>query len=154
MKIGYIIFAALVIGVIYALLGFNTARKENIREKTVESKNVVIDYKMPFEEESSWKTVRMTVSAYCPCSICCGKWADGYTATNHKIQDGDCFVAAPKTYAFGTEMIIPGYNNSRPVEVLDRGGAIKGNKLDVFFNTHDLALQWGVQELDVSVREQ
>ncbi|GAH06555.1 unnamed protein product, partial [marine sediment metagenome] len=27
-----------------------------------------------------------TVTAYCPCKICCGKWADGYTASGHKLQ--------------------------------------------------------------------
>jgi 3D (Asp-Asp-Asp) domain-containing protein len=49
-------------------------------------------------------------------------------------------------------MIVPGYNNSRPVEVLDRGGAIRGNRLDVFFDSHWEARQWGVKHLPVKVR--
>ena len=53
---------------------------------------------------------------------------------------------------FGTKLVIPGYTGA-PVEVIDRGGAIKGNKLDVFFPTHDEALQWGRQFLDVTVVE-
>ena len=44
---------------------------------------------------------------------------------------------------------IPGYG---VVPVLDRGGAIKGNKLDVFFPTHVEAQVWGVQELIVKIR--
>ena len=94
----------------------------------------------------------MRVTAYCPCSQCCGSYADGITACNHHIQKGDRFVAADKTYSFGTEMIIPGYNRSHPVEVKDRGGAIQGDRLDVFFNTHEEALEWGVQYLDVLIK--
>jgi 3D (Asp-Asp-Asp) domain-containing protein len=50
-------------------------------------------------------------------------------------------------------MLIPGYSNSQPVKVLDRGGAIKGNRLDVFFATHEEALEWGVQYLEVKIRK-
>ncbi|MBE0536260.1 MAG: 3D domain-containing protein [Phycisphaerae bacterium] len=94
----------------------------------------------------------MRVTAYCPCAKCCGQWADGITANGHRIVNGDRFVAADRRYVFGTELIIPGYDNDRPVKVLDRGGAIKGDKLDVFFNTHQEALEWGVRYLDVKVR--
>ena len=40
----------------------------------------------------------------------------------------------------------------KPIKVLDRGGAIRGNKLDVFFNSHRKARQWGVKYIDVKVR--
>jgi 3D (Asp-Asp-Asp) domain-containing protein len=103
------------------------------------------------EQPEEWQEVRMRVTAYCPCPICCGEYSDGITACGHKIQPGDTFVAADGRYSFGTEMLIPGYNNSQPVKVLDRGGAIKGNKLDVFFATHQEALEWGVKHLDVKV---
>ena len=93
----------------------------------------------------------MNVSAYCPCSKCCGKFADGITASGHKIKLGDKFVAAPKNIPFGTMMSIQGCNNGFPVPVLDRGGAIKGNKLDVYFDTHQEALNWGRQSLMVKV---
>ena len=94
----------------------------------------------------------MRVTAYCPCPKCCGEDAAGITANGHKIQPGDTFVAADRRYAFGTEIVIPGYNNSKPVKVLDRGGAIRGDKLDAFFHTHQAALEWGVQYLNVQVR--
>lgn len=94
----------------------------------------------------------MRVTAYCPCSECCGQYADGMTACGHKIRPGDAFVAADKQYSFGAEMVVPGYNNNQPVKVLDRGGAIKGDRLDVFFDSHQQALEWGVKYLDVRVR--
>jgi 3D (Asp-Asp-Asp) domain-containing protein len=104
------------------------------------------------DSEEHWKVVEMRVTAYCPCPKCCGEYADGITADNHRIQDGDRFVAADKRYPFGTELIIPGYNDSRPVEIKDRGGAIQGNRLDVYFDTHQQALEWGVQYLDVLIK--
>lgn len=104
------------------------------------------------EQTDGWQVVKMRVTAYCPCEKCCGEYSDGVTACGHRIRSGDAFVAADKQYAFGTEMIIAGYNNGEPVKVLDRGGAIRGNRLDVFFQSHDEALTWGVKYLYVKVR--
>ena len=95
--------------------------------------------------------VEMRVTAYCPCSKCCGSSADWITASGHKIQHGETLVAADRRYAFGTEMIIPGYNNDKPVKVLDRGGAIHGDHIDVFFTSHQQALNWGVKSLPVQI---
>lgn len=103
-------------------------------------------------ESINWRVVRMCVTAYCGCSKCCGRFSDGLTANMHKIGKGDVFAAADKKYAFGTELIVPGYNLEKPVKVMDRGGAIKGDRLDVFFNSHRQARAWGVRYLDVQVR--
>ena len=103
-------------------------------------------------DTAEWQKVRMRVTAYCPCPKCCGKYSDGVTACGHKIRPGDRFVAADKKYPFGTEMIVGGYNHGEAVKVLDRGGAIREDRLDVFFPSHEQALQWGVKYLDVNVR--
>lgn len=94
-----------------------------------------------------------TVTAYCPCERCCGAYADGITASGHVIQAGDKFVAADRKYPFGTLLIVPGYNNSKPVPVLDRGGAIIGNHIDVFFQSHQEALKWGRKKLTIQILE-
>jgi 3D (Asp-Asp-Asp) domain-containing protein len=103
------------------------------------------------EQSDEWQTVQMRVTAYCPCPKCCGRYSDGETACGHKIRPGDAFVAADRKYPFGAEMVIAGYQNGQPVKVLDRGGAIRGNRLDVFFHTHEEALEWGVKHLDVKI---
>jgi 3D (Asp-Asp-Asp) domain-containing protein len=53
----------------------------------------------------------------------------------------------------GTMLSIPGYDQGRVVPVLDRGGAIKGRRLDVLYATHEQARQWGVQRLQVTIWE-
>jgi 3D (Asp-Asp-Asp) domain-containing protein len=98
------------------------------------------------------RTIKMMVTAYCPCTKCCGPDAIGLTASGKDVSYNDShFVAADKQFAFGANLIIPGYNDNKPVEVQDRGGAIKGNHLDVFFPTHQEALEWGRRFVDVQI---
>jgi 3D (Asp-Asp-Asp) domain-containing protein len=132
----------------YSLLPYTT---EIFRYGT-DSTEFVTNQQVPAGQTVKWRTIRMRVTAYCPCPKCCGQFSDGITASGHKINQEDRFVAADKNFTFQTEMLIPGYNSDKPVKVLDRGGAIQGNRLDVFFNTHEDALAWGVQYLDVKVR--
>ena len=85
------------------------------------------------------------ITAYCPCSKCCGK-TNGRTASGTTATAGRT-VAASSKFAFGTKLNIGGHVYT----VEDRGGAINGNKIDIFVNTHAEALQWGVRYLNVSV---
>ena len=85
------------------------------------------------------------ITAYCPCSKCCGK-TSGRTASGTTATAGRT-VAASSKFAFGTKLNIGGHVYT----VEDRGGAINGNKIDIFVNTHAEALQWGVRYLNVSV---
>ena len=85
------------------------------------------------------------ITAYCPCSKCCGK-ATGRTASGTKATAGRT-VAASSKFAFGTKLNIGGHIYT----VEDRGGAVNGNKIDIFVNSHAEALQWGVRYLPVSV---
>ncbi len=120
----------------------------------VSSKDTVPVGTMMYVDE----VIRMKVTAYCPCSKCCGKWADGVTASGYVIQQGfgQQFVAADKRYPFNTMMFVPGYCHISSmwrmiVPVLDRGGAIKDDHIDVYFDSHQEALNWGVKYLDVTV---
>ena len=85
------------------------------------------------------------VTAYCACSKCCGK-ATGRTASGTRATAGRT-VAASTKFAFGTKLNIGGHIYT----VEDRGGAIKGNKIDIYVDSHAAALQWGVRYLPVSV---
>ena len=87
------------------------------------------------------------ITAYCPCSKCCGK-TTGRTASGTQATAGRT-VAASSKFAFGTKLNIGGHIYT----VEDRGGAITGNKIDIFVNSHAEALQWGVRYLPVSVAE-
>ena len=87
------------------------------------------------------------VTAYCSCSKCCGK-TTGRTASGTKATAGRT-AAAPAKFAFGTKLNIGG----KIYTVEDRGGAIKGNRIDIYVNSHSAALQWGVKYLPVTVAQ-
>ena len=101
------------------------------------------------------RTILLEVTAYCPCKLCCGPQAQGITASGKLVSyNNGRFVAADTSVLpFGTQLIIPGYADEKAVEVIDRGGAIKGNKLDVYFDDHYVALQWGRQWIEVTVAD-
>ncbi len=101
------------------------------------------------------KTVRMLTTAYSPDARSCGIWADGITASGYSVWTNGMKLAAADTslFPFGTILTVPGYNGGRPIPVLDRGGVIKGHRLDLLYPTHERALQWGAQRLDVTVWE-
>ena len=95
----------------------------------------------------------MEVTAYCPCEKCCGKWADGFFADGSKVG-GKAIAADTSIYPMGTTFDVPGYGVAT---VKDRGGAIKGNKLDIFFSDkdgisgHQRALNWGRKKILVEI---
>lgn len=58
-------------------------------------------------------------------------------------------AADTKYYPFGTEMYVPGYGWG---VVEDRGSAIKGpNRIDLYFDSHQDALEWGRRKVKVEI---
>ena len=100
---------------------------------------------LPRTSSSTTGGTTYKITAYCPCSKCCGK-STGRTASGTKATAGRT-VAASSKFAFGTKLNIGGHIYT----VEDRGGAVNGNKIDIFVNSHSEALQWGVRYMTVSV---
>ena len=86
-----------------------------------------------------------TVTAYCPCSKCCGEYSDRITASG-KPAEGK-LIAADRVFPFGLLLDVPGYGERVPVE--DRGEAIKNRHIDLLFPNHNEALVWGKQYLEI-----
>ena len=117
-------------------------------DKIVQVQKNITSRSMTLPRTSNASTTGGTVykiTAYCPCSKCCGK-STGRTASGTKATAGRT-VAASSKFAFGTKLNIGGHVYT----VEDRGGAINGNKIDIFVNSHAEALAWGVRYLNVSV---
>ena len=91
---------------------------------------------------------RFKVTAYCPCFDCCGK-VDGITASGTKVQEGRTIAVDPKVIPLGSKVEIDG----KTYVAEDVGGAIKGNTIDLFFNSHSDANKWGVKYRNVYIVE-
>ncbi|MCM1082690.1 MAG: 3D domain-containing protein [Clostridium sp.] len=89
-----------------------------------------------------------TLTAYCPCTICCGQWsnpANPTTASGTTATAGRTIAADTSRFPFGTQLVI----NGQVYTVEDVGGAIQGNKIDIYFNTHQEAINFGRQSAQV-----
>ena len=109
----------------------------------------------------------LETTGYCTCGKCCSwkrSWPFGQpvyaagpmkgkpkqigiTASGVKARRGT-IAADTKLFPFGTVMHIPGYGYGR---VEDRGGAIQGHRLDLFFPRHSEAIHWGRVKKKVKV---
>jgi 3D (Asp-Asp-Asp) domain-containing protein len=101
------------------------------------------------------RTISMLVTAYTPDEFCCAGSADGITASLHHVTtNGHALVAADsRVLPLGSMITVPGYDDNQIVPVLDRGGKIKGNRLDVLFPDRQTAKAWGVRRIKVTVWE-
>lgn len=88
------------------------------------------------------------VYAYCPCPGCCGQWSGGPTASGVMPEEGRTVAADWDVLPAGTEIYIDGVG-WRTVE--DTGSGINGHTLDLYMDSHQDALEWGVQEVEVFV---
>lgn len=68
--------------------------------------------------------------------------------SGYKIRPHDRVVAAPPEIPFGAHVVVPGYGEA---PVVDRGGAIQGDHLDVHIEDVSGALAWGRQRLQVTI---
>lgn len=84
---------------------------------------------------------KFKLTAYCACSICCGKWSGGNTASGTRPTAGRTIAMAG--VPFGTQLMI----NGHVYTVEDRGTAY--GHVDVFMGNHSDALQFGLQYADV-----
>ncbi len=87
----------------------------------------------------------MEATAYDPGPKSCGKWASGYTATGVKAEKGVVAVD-DRVIPMGTRLYIPGYGFALAA---DRGGAIKGMRIDLCYATYEEAIQFGRRKIKV-----
>ena len=108
---------------------------------------------LPLPAAAGTRVMWMEVTAYCGCKKCCGANAQGLTASGRSVAyNAGLFVAADTSVLpFGTQLQIPGYAGGEAVEVIDRGSAIRGHRIDVYFPTHEKAKAWGRRWIAVTV---
>ena len=118
------------------------------------------------EETLEGKTYLVEATAYCPCFSCCGKHEgdDGYgiTASGYNVFSCEKNIIAADTdvLSFGTEVKLYRTLPSGDEEFIgtytveDQGGGIKGERIDIFYFSHEEALNFGRNQLRLEVVSQ
>lgn len=90
---------------------------------------------------------QMVATGYEASPVSTGIWSDGYTYTGLVARHG-IIATDPSVIPLGTELYVPGYGVGVAADI---GGAIKGNIIDLFFESIEEALEWGRQNVEVYI---
>lgn len=105
---------------------------------------------LELDEVKEWELQSLGVfmlTAYCPCTECSNDYGT-QTATGAIATEGRTVAVDPKVIPYGTVLVINGHEYVAE----DCGAAIKGNDIDIYFESHEEAMEFGVQYAEVFVR--
>lgn len=105
-------------------------------------------------EGRSYREVRALVTAYCPCSRCCGRHANGRTSLGTTAWRPG-MAADPRAVPYGTLVDVPGYG---AYAIDDTGGAMRQSwrrrgviHIDIRKTYHWQAREWGRRYMTVRI---
>ena len=117
-----------------------TTEANTTEQATTEEKTLEMEYMGVFN-----------VTAYCPCEQCCGIWATNrpngivYGASGARLKANHSIAVDPTVIPYGTKVVI----NQIAYVAEDCGGAIKGNRIDIYFENHNEALAFKAGNYDI-----
>jgi 3D (Asp-Asp-Asp) domain-containing protein len=98
------------------------------------------------------QVVEVIATAYCACKMCCGKSEDnpwyGITATGTRVNQGRTIAVDPRLIPLRSKVYIKGMGW---YQAEDTGGAIKGKRIDIYFDSHKEAQKFGVKKRKIYV---
>ena len=158
-------FIVAVISVVLALVYFvgvliwletgkpDKAKPQDFPPVEIVEKDQALDFSCEkVETELSQFLGVFTLTAYCSCEKCCGEWAYNRPvddmgneivigASGYRLVSNVSVAVDPAVIPYGTELEIDG----KTYIAHDCGGAVKGNRIDVYFADHKEALNFGVK---------
>ncbi|MHA6261334.1 3D domain-containing protein [Sporosarcina sp. CAU 1771] len=116
--------------------------KPKAAETTVKPKAAI-----PESTASVGKEMTVTATAYTAyCKGCSGTTAYGIDLRSNPNQK--VVAVDPRVIPLGTKVWVEGYGEAIAG---DTGGAIKGNKIDVFIPSYESAMKWGRKQVRIKV---
>lgn len=120
---------------------------------------VIVEESTEEETESEIDDLRLLgefkVSAYCSCEICCQEWANNrpngivYGASGAELKPNHSIAVDTDIIPYGKSVFIDGIEYVAE----DCGGAIKGNRIDIYMDSHEAAVEFGVKNMMVYERK-
>lgn len=112
------------------------------------------------DPEPEWTSLgEFKITAYCSCVRCCSVWAKNrpvdengeeivYTASGERAEAGKTIAVDPDVIPLGTKVKI----GDAVYTAQDTGSMVKGNVIDIYFDSHESAVKHGVAYMEVEVR--
>lgn len=135
---------------VFAIVAFafciKTPESEAVSEETSEVAIVAQPFENPHESELieaalDWHYVDdCLLTAYCPCEECSGCYGSG-TATGVTAQPDHTIAVDPSVIHLGAWVEIAGHT----YHAEDVGGCVNGNHIDIYFDSHEEALNFNMR---------
>ncbi len=99
--------------------------------------------------------ILFSITAYCSCKKCCGNYSPevrggiAHTATGTVPEQGRTIAVDPSVIPYGSRVTIEGVGT---FIAEDCGGGIRGNRIDMYFESHEDAVRWGRKLLYVTIQ--
>lgn len=121
-----------------------------------------VEVSTPVETEAEPEPILLgefKTTAYCTCVKCCGIWSQEHpsrvgtdyvqrTKSGTIPTEGRTVAVDPDVIPFGTVLIIDGHEYIAE----DSGAAVKGNVVDIYFASHEAAVNYGVQTKTIYIK--
>lgn len=148
------------------ITGFALVHIDNVcggSEKAIEMPKIEVAHAAELETAEGPELISLgeyKITYYCACEACCGSWAKNRpkdaegrpivkTASGATAEAGKTIAVDPDVIPYGTEVIINGHTYIAQ----DCGGAIQGNRIDIYCDSHDEALKNGLDYYEVFTNE-
>lgn len=138
-----------------------TSRGTSVKRDTVsnvETEEIIEEAPTEYKE-----VIEVKATAYCLCKKCCGKSEDtpgyGITRSGLKIVPGTgmkVIAVDPNIIPLGSKVYVEGVNGVKTygyAVAADTGSAIKNNKIDLYMDSHEETIKWGIRNMKVYVIE-
>lgn len=142
----------------FSIMHIDAACQEKLESGEIIKPVYAQDLEEPAEpEEPALESLgEYKITHYCSCPVCCGVWAENrpvdengqeivYTASGARAEAGRTIAVDPDVIPLGSAVII----NGQEYIAQDTGGAIQGQRIDIYCGSHDEALQLGVITAEV-----
>lgn len=96
---------------------------------------------------------KFTLTAYCSCRKCCGKWSPevtgkaSFTESGTNPKQGRTVAVDKSVIPLGTHLLVNGHEYVAE----DTGSAVDGKHIDIYFSSHAEARAFGMQKGDVYI---
>lgn len=161
-KIQWLLILALVVALILSFVTRPSASVPDEPETSpvrVEAPEPITETTAPEPEPELIELGEFKTTAYCTCVKCCGIWSAEHPSRvgtdyvqrtkSGTIPTADRTVSVdPDVIPLGTVLIIDGHEYIAE----DTGSAVKGNVIDIYFDSHELAVEYGVQMKTIYIK--